>query len=303
MAQEQNTNQPTNSDFKQVSFADVSLDYLKQHFKNTYKVSKGSASQVVLGLNEMGERVSSSIDNEYQQALYPKLKEFCTGLVSKYTETFLSTFSSDVDKQVYGANLNGNRNTGSLYKSIPSGVNRNLTYNYSQFKQLLRVLSSRLRFVVQRDPSSVQRYKDNQSEFTAYQKLQESCKSYLTYMDTVTNDWNTLVTELRTKFSVTPSTSRSEKQSRSNQSDQPRRFTQSGQSGQSGQRRQPTRQQSRQTTSNTSSSGQGQTRPQYKQVRTTSHRQSAHTTQNTDTEWQTVKTRPNSSRNTRANNA
>lgn len=203
MAQQQNTNAPTNSD-SQVSFTDVSLTTLKQHFKNTYKVSKGSASQVVLGFSEMSERLGTSAENEYQQNLYPKLKEFCTNLVTKYNETFLTTFSSDVEKQVYGANLNGNRNTGSLYKSIPSGVNRNLTYNYAQFKQLVRVLTGRLRFVVQRVPNTVQRYKENQDEFTAYQKLQESCKTYLTFVDSVTNDWNTVVSELRTRFAVTP---------------------------------------------------------------------------------------------------
>jgi len=262
MAQQQNTNAPTNSD-SQVSFTDVSLATLKQHFKNTYKVSKGSASQVVLGFSEMSERLGTTAENEYQQNLYPKLKEYCTNLVTKYNETFLTTFTSDVEKQVFGANLNGNRNTGSLYKSIPSGVNRNLTYNYAQFKQLVRVLTGRLRFVVQRDPNSVQRYKENQEEFVSYQKLQESCKTYLTYLESVTNDWNTVVSDLRTRFAVTPSDTQ-----RSQNTQRPLR---------------PQRQQH-------SESPQRPQRTQYKQVRSANKpRQNSQT--NGDAEWQTVRTR------------
>jgi hypothetical protein len=270
MAQQQNTNTPTNSD-SQVSFADVSLSTLKQHFKNTYKVSKGSASQVVLGFSEMSERLGTVTENEYQQNLYPKLKEFCTNLVTKYSDTFLTAFTSDVEKQVFGANLNGNRNTGSLYKSIPSGVNRNLTYNYAQFKQLVRVLTGRLRFVVQRDPNSVQRYKENQDEFTAYQKLQESCKSYLTYLDTVTNEWNTVVSELRTRFAVTPTetqhTQHHERPQRTQRTQRPERTERTERT------QRPERTQKSQ--------------PQYKQVRSTNR---SHQT-NGDSEWQTVRTR------------
>jgi hypothetical protein len=264
MAQQQNTNAPTNSD-SQVSFTDVSLATLKQHFKNTYKVSKGSASQVVLGFSEMSERLGTGAENEYQQNLYPKLKEFCTNLVTKYNETFLTSFSSDVEKQVYGANLNGNRNTGSLYKSIPSGVNRNLTYNYAQFKQLVRVLTGRLRFVVQRDPNSVQRYKENQEEFTAYQKLQESSKTYLVYLDSVTNDWNNVISELRTRFSVNP-TERPQRTQRPQRTERTQRP----------QRTERTERTERPQGSET----------QYKQVRSTNRPRQT----NGDGEWQTVRT-------------
>jgi len=201
MAQEQNTNAPTNSDSQSVSFADVSFTHLKTQFKDTFKVSKGSASQVLLGFQSMTERLTSP-QNEYQQTLYPKLKQLCTDVYTRFETSFLSNFESDVERQVFGANLNGNRNNGSLYRSIPSGVNRTLTYNYAQFGQLMRVLVSRLKFVVQRDPNSVQRYKENQSEFVAYQKLQSTATTFLDFLTTVSNDWNSFVNETRTKFSV-----------------------------------------------------------------------------------------------------
>jgi hypothetical protein len=201
MAQEQNTNVPTNSDSQPVSFADVSFTYLKTQFKDTFKVSKGAASQVVLGFQAMTDRLTSP-QNEYQQTLYPKLKQLCTDVYNRYETSFLTTFESDVERQVFGANLNGNRNNGSLYRSIPSGVNRTLTYNYAQFGQLMRVLVSRLKFVTQRDPNSVQRYKENQTEFAAYQKLQTITNTFLDYLTIVSNDWNTFVNETRTTYAV-----------------------------------------------------------------------------------------------------
>jgi len=202
MASTQTSNAPTNNTVQTpVTFENVSLEMLRTHFNDTYKVTKGSSSQVVLGFLSMSERLNTP-SNEYQQSLYPQLKQFCDTIVTKYKETFLTTFESDTERQVFGANLNGNRNTGSLYRSIPCGVNRNLTYNYAQFGQLVRVLRSRLRFVTQRDPQTVKRYKSSTVECAAYQKLQTLVTSFLTYLDTVSDQWNTLVTETRTKFSV-----------------------------------------------------------------------------------------------------
>jgi hypothetical protein len=164
--QTQTTNAPTNAESSTtpVSFDDVSLETLRKSFNDTYKVSKGSASQVVLGFQSMSERLQEPT-NEYQQVLYPQLKKLCSDLYSKYSETFLTSFTNDTERQVFGANLNGNRNTGSLYRSIPSGVNKNLSYNYAQFGQLVRVITSRLRFITQRDPNNVQRYKNSTDEF------------------------------------------------------------------------------------------------------------------------------------------
>ncbi len=206
MATQQTENVPTNTESHThqrtpVSFDDVSLQTLKSSFNDTFKISKGSASQVVLGFQSMSERLQEP-SNEYQQVLYPKLKQLCTDLYNKYNETFLTTFTSATERQVFGANLNGNHNNGSLYRSIPSGVDKNLSYNYAQFGQLVRVLTSRLRFIVQRDPSSVPRYKNNQEEFTAYQQLCQRVTSFLTHVNTLSTEWNTLVTETRTKFSV-----------------------------------------------------------------------------------------------------
>ena len=222
MSQEQTSNAPTNAESRQpVSFENVSLEFLKSSFNDTYKVSKGSASQLVLGFEAMRNRLQEPT-NEYQQTLYPKLKELCDRVYAKYSETFLTTFENDVERQVFGANLNGNRNNGSLYRSSPSGVNRNLTYNYAQFGQLMRVLTNRLRFVVQRDPTSVQRYSENASELSAYQKLQSTTNTFMTFLTDLSNEWNQLVSDTRTRFALPNQTDGQTQQRESRQSRTPR---------------------------------------------------------------------------------
>jgi len=277
MAQEQNTNAPTNSDSQPVSFTDVSFAHLKTQFKDTYKVSKGSASQVVLGFQSMTERLTSP-QNEYQQTLYPKLKQLCTDVYTRYETSFLTNFESDVERQVVGANLNGNRNNGSLYRSIPSGVNRTLTYNYAQFGQLMRVLVSRLKFVVQRDPNSVQRYKENQSEFTAYQKLQTTASTFLDFLTTVSNDWNSFVNETRTKFSV-ETDQRPQRTERSDRTQRPRVQRENGTRVERSERTERTERSVR--TQRTD-----QTKPSYKPVRTST---STATGTSGEGEWQSVR--------------
>ena len=260
MSQQQTSNAPTNADSRTpVSFSDVSLTQLKTFFSDTYKVSKGSASQVVLGFQAMSERLQEP-SNEYQQVLYPKLKELCLRLSTKYVDTFLTTFGSDVERQVFGANLNGNRNNGSLYRSIPSGVNRNLTYNYAQFGQLTRVLTSRLRFIAQREASSVQRYRDSVDEGTTYETLRTRVNTFLSFLDELTTEWNTLVSDTRTRFNQPDSQQTNNSQVRQQrqtrfQGQQRREYVQ-------GQRTSQTRQNHGQSGQNTS----GQ-RVQYKSVR------------------------------------
>lgn len=271
MAQQQTNNANTNNDFQTtpVSFNDVSLETLEKSFSDTYKVSKGSSSQVVLGFKSMSSRLHDP-QNEYQQEIYPQLKNMCNNLYTKYNETFLSNFSSDVERQVFGANLNGNRNTGSLYRSIPSGVNRNLTYNYSQFGQLLRVLSGRLKFIVNRDAGSVQRYINSNDETNAYHKLQEKSTEFLTYLETVSNEWDTFIKTTRTKFSVeeTPREQRQPRQPR--QTRQPSEQRQPRQTRQLRQTRQPSEQrpQTRRTTRPTQTTQtENKLKTQYKTIR------------------------------------
>jgi hypothetical protein len=193
MAQQQTSQAPT-----PVSFDDISLEHLS--FNETFRVTRGSASQVVLGLRNMLQKLSNP-ENEYQHAIYPQLVTAINKLVDTYTSSFLSV-TEPTEKQVFGANLNGFRNDGSLYRSVNSGINRSLTYGYSQFGQLVRVLVNRLRFVVKRDPQSVERYKNSSSEMTAYKNLQSAADAYLTVVNEVMDSWSKTVDESRKAHGV-----------------------------------------------------------------------------------------------------
>ena len=153
----------------------------------------------------------SSPTNEYQKSLYPQLTSLTQSVVSKYEETFL-TVTDSVHRQVYGANLNGHRNDGSLYRSVNSGVNRSLTYGYAQFGQLLKVLTSRLKFVVNRDPTTVKRYSESTEESTAYVTLQTLSNDFLSYLTTVNDEWTKTVDAARTQHNIqkTPRTPRTQ---------------------------------------------------------------------------------------------
>ena len=181
-----------------VSFDDISLDRLS--FNDIFRVTRGSASQVVLGLRNMLQKLTTP-ENDYQKSIYPQLTTSINTLVDNYVNTFLNV--TDVfDKQVFGANLNGFRNDGSLYRSVNSGINRSLTYGYSQFGQLVRVLVNRLKFIVKRDPKSVERYKTSENEMVSYQSLQQAAEKYLNVVTEVTDNWSKTVEEARNTHGV-----------------------------------------------------------------------------------------------------
>lgn len=194
-----------------VNFDDVSLAHLT--FNETFRVTRGAASQVVLGLKNMLSKLSTP-SNDYQKSIYPQLSKLTEGVVERYSQTFLQVTDS-VARQVYGANLNGHRNDGSLYRSVNSGINRSLTYGYAQFGQLVKVLTSRLRFITSREVQSVQRYKESQEEATAYIALQTHCNDFLTYLSSVNDEWTKIVDVARQQHNIqktrtarqTPSTS------------------------------------------------------------------------------------------------
>lgn len=207
MAQQQTSQAPT-----PVSFDDISLEHLS--FNETFRVTRGSASQVVLGLRNMLQKLSNP-ENDYQRSIYPQLVTSINRLVDSYTSTFLSV-TEPTEKQVTGANLNGFRNDGSLYRSVNSGINRSLTYGYSQFGQLVRVLTNRLKFVVKRDPQSVERYKNSESEMSAYKKLQQAADGYLSVVNEVMDTWGKTVEEARKTHGVQRETTNTRQSSRQN---------------------------------------------------------------------------------------
>ena len=209
-----------------VSFENISLEHLG--FNETYRVTRGAASQVVLGLRHMLTKLATPT-NDYQRTLYPRLSELTRQVVDRYVSTFLGV-SEPVVRQVYGANLNGPRNDGSLYHSVNSGVNRSLTYGYAQFGQLMKVLTNRLRFVTKRTVESVERYRSSQEEGAAYRALQSHCNDFLTYLSGVNDEWTRVVESARTQHGVVPQQRQNQSQGQS-QGSQQRSQRQGGYSG------------------------------------------------------------------------
>jgi hypothetical protein len=194
--QTQTTQQATQ---QQVSFDDISLGHLT--FNATYRVSKGSSSQLVLGLRNMSERLGEP-QNDYQRTIYPLIRQFVECIVSQYETTFLST-TNPVERRVYGTSLNGFRNDGSLRQSVSGRVNRNLTYSYAQFGQLLTLLTGRFRYITSRDASRVRRFQDHPEEKTAFLKLQYDAQNFLTFLTTEVYDvWRARLNEARTTNNV-----------------------------------------------------------------------------------------------------
>ncbi len=204
-----------------VSFDDVSLAHLT--FNKTFRVTRGAASQVVLGLQHMLTKLTTP-SNEYQKSIYPQLSTITQQIVDKYTTTFLQV-TTPVERQVFGANLNGHKNDGSLYRSVNSGVNRSLTYGYAQFGQLVKVLTSRLRFIVNRDSQTVQRYKDSTEEAAAYVQLQTLSNEFLTYLSTVNDEWNRIVDTARTQHNIQKTKPVTRQQTQQTQHSRPPRQT------------------------------------------------------------------------------
>jgi hypothetical protein len=186
---------------KTVSFDNIELNQLL--FNESYRLSRGSASQLVLGFKHMLTKLGEGT-NDYQRTLYPQLRVITQEIIDSYERTFL-TQTNPVYKQVFGANLNGTRNDGSLYRSINSNVNRSLTYGYVQFGQLVKVLTNRLNFISQRDPQLIERYKSSKDEMDAYLQLQLYSNTFLQFLDQQNKKWTDFVTLARTTHNIQPS--------------------------------------------------------------------------------------------------
>ena len=70
-----------------VSFDDVSLAHLT--FNKTFRVTRGAASQVVLGLQHMLTKLTTP-SNEYQKSIYPQLSTITQQIVeARRNSTFI----------------------------------------------------------------------------------------------------------------------------------------------------------------------------------------------------------------------
>lgn len=170
------------------TYAEVSWDNIEFKnvmFSDNHKVCLGATSQIIYSLQYLSEKLEQSkAENPYQEALYPALTTLAKEVISKYEETFTNNVSDPVQKQVFGANLNGVRNNGTLRHPISTrNVRRDMRYKFIQFGQQMRVLTQRLDYIVTRNVDAVERYKVDQEQRKHFIDLQTRCAQFLEYLN------------------------------------------------------------------------------------------------------------------------
>lgn len=188
-----------------VSFDNI--DPLTFHFDPIFKCSLSTAGQVIQGLYHLsqslnGEGVYESAKkepkNEYQKLLYPKISELSTKTVMRYREMFVDNITDPLQKQVYGANLNGIKNNGQLNKFITcSSVDDKVRYKFAQFGQLLSLLEYRLTFIIKRNISEIQRYNENENERVHFESLRLLSEEFCKFLKDIFAEWSAHVDESR----------------------------------------------------------------------------------------------------------
>lgn len=189
-----------------ISFENI--DPTNLPFSTMFKCARGSTGQVIHAFYDLSQNllgVGNYINdkkeptNEYQEYLYPKMAELASKIVSTYQEKFVIGVDDYLQKQVFGANLNGNRNNGQLNNFIPcKGINRFIRYKYVQVGQLLTLLNFRLTFICNRDPQFVKRYNENKEECIQFEELRKRAKEYCSYLkEEIFTEWLKCVSDAR----------------------------------------------------------------------------------------------------------
>jgi len=193
-----------------VSFENI--DPQEFEFSLKYQCAKSTAGQVVQGFSHLAKYLNglSEYDgkkkeatNKFQEYLYPNMAKLSEELVAEYISKFVTDVTDALQKQVFGANLNGVKNDGQLNKFIPcKGINNKfLRYEYAQFGQLLNLLHYRLTFISMRDSMSIKRYVENPEELKHFellkQRTREFCDSIKNSTTSYFSKWENIVNEAR----------------------------------------------------------------------------------------------------------
>jgi hypothetical protein len=191
----------------EVSWENINFDAL--NFSDEYSVCLGATGQLVRALRYLYEQLEDTkkATNKYQETLYPGLVELAKEIVSEYTLTFTNDVVDDLQKQVFGANLNGARNTGTLRHPVSTkGVKRGLHYKFAEFGQLLKVLTQRLEYIASRDVDGADRYKTDLDQRAHFLDLQSRAKLFLEYLNG--SDTNETQSSVASRWSAVVSAAR-----------------------------------------------------------------------------------------------
>jgi len=153
-----------------------SLGLNDHEYNKELKVCRGSFVQLMVFVNNLAT-TNKVASNDYQKKLYPALTTICQKIVDKYNSTFTNV--SEENRAIYSQYLVGR--SGKLNHPVfHRGVNRNLTYEYSQLGQILNALSNRLTFIITRD-------------ITKYQFTDENSRNSFVHLQTVAKEYHTFL--------------------------------------------------------------------------------------------------------------
>jgi len=170
-------------------------------FSMNYCWGKSTVGQIMRGLAQIKENVIAGQPND----MTPHIVYVIDSLMMAYNHEFLDVAQTPLQKQVFGANLNGRYNNGQLYKYIFPRTNRRqrsgTRYNNTKIIHLLQLLKYRVRYIVNRDASQIKRYQENPDELREFQLLQQKANQFMKILSTgIIPYWKTsLKTVIKTK--------------------------------------------------------------------------------------------------------
>jgi hypothetical protein len=180
-----------------VSFEDINP--LNLEFSLKFQCAKSMAGQVVQAIYHLSKMILGKDEyaenqklptNKFQESLYPIIVSLSQEIVNDYLKTFINDTTDSVDKQVFGANLNGYKNNGQLNKFIPykGTENKFLRYEFAQFGQLVNLLHYRLTFITMRDGKLIKRYAENEKELESFEKLKSLTQQFCSRLKNKTDE-------------------------------------------------------------------------------------------------------------------
>lgn len=168
-----------------LSLTDISYD-------DKYKLNQASVSQLVRGMQEMGNRLGEPT-NEYQKHLYPTIKTLCENIVVEFSK--LLNAHNEIDKDIRKYNLHGYN--GKIRKPVSiRGVKHGVIYKYANFGDYTKCITQRLTYLMERELP--ERYITNVAEGDAYKQLQSEIHDFMKFMkEHIEPSWSNAVLNAR----------------------------------------------------------------------------------------------------------
>ena len=149
---------------------DLSLDSVV--FKGYHKLSKASIGQIMVAFRNV-LRVKPRTGNEYEEALYAKLKPAVSEFVNAYCE--ILKCNNDIENVVKHHNLIINMPIAvSIFKDEHGEIN----IGKPKIGALIKACKQRIRFIIEREPPQMYIDDENKGFLLEFKKMQSQLKNF-----------------------------------------------------------------------------------------------------------------------------